>query len=148
MSTAPPAPAPGQRGSGAAAKQALPAVASPARRLARSRLVTMLRRVRNSPAQPVMFVLCVGNARGSVFLAPKVTPSHRVQLRSFMGNDSGLRFHTGRCVFENGAYTFVGPTVTSSLRAKVEKGLNELTGMKWRVRLRSGVVADGADPET
>ncbi len=137
------APASAKTAGGPAAK----GVATPQVKLAKARLVSALRKVRAASGPPIQFVLCIGNSKGVPYLGIKVTPSHRVQLRAFMGNDAGLRYHTGRCIWEGGAYTFVGRTVTSSLRAKVEKGMTELTGMKWRVRLRSGVVQDGGDED-
>lgn len=135
-----PANAAGPAGSAAQA----PPPGNPAiRKRVRTKAIEGLNAARMKPKRPTYFMLCVGNVSCLIYLAPNVGASHKNLLRSLMGKDTGLKYHRGRCIFEKGYYIFVGPTVALGMRAKVERGLLDLTGRKWKARMRREEVPDG-----
>ena len=107
----------------------------------RTKTLDGLKAARMSPRRPTYFMLCVGNARAVAYLAPVVGSSHKTMLRPLMGDDTGLKYHRGQCIYERGFYTFVGPTVAPGMRRKLEAGLFALTGRRFRTLLRRGEVA-------
>lgn len=98
--------------------------------------------VKNRPDRDVFFVVCAGN-RGCVpYLGPVAGASQKALLKTVMKGDTGLKFYFGRCVYEESCYTFVGPGLPSGLRKRLERGLLDLTGSTWRVRIRKGTIKD------
>ena len=59
-----------------------------------------------------------------------------------MGKDTGLKYHRGQCIYEQGCYTFVGPTVAPGMKRKLEVGLLALTGRRFRAMVRRGEVEE------
>jgi hypothetical protein len=102
----------------------------------RAKTIEGLKTVRMNPRRPIYFMLCVGNARAVPYLARVIGSSHKTMLRPLMGNDTGLKYHRGQCIFERGLYMFVGPTVAPGMRRKLEAGLLALTGRRFPARLR------------
>ena len=96
-----------------------------------------------SPSRPTYFMLCIGNKGAMAYLAPVVGSGHKTLLRPLMGKDTGLKYHRGQCVYENGYYTFVGPTVAAGMKRKLETGLLVLTGRRFRALVRRGVIQEG-----
>jgi hypothetical protein len=135
MATAPP-----PANSGAAPSAAAKKAPTPAQRRVRTKSIEGLKAARMRPARPTYFMLCVGNRKCVPYLAPIVGTSHRTLLRPLMAGDTGLKYHRGQCVYERGYWTFVGPTVSPGLRQKLERGLTDLTGQKYRVKLRRGEI--------
>ena len=112
------------------------------RKRVKSRTIDGLNAARMRPARPTYFMLCIGNKTACAYLGPKVASSTKTLLRGLMGSDTGLKYHRGQCIFEQGCYTFVGPTVVLGMRKKLETGLVDLTGRRWRARLRRGAVQE------
>jgi len=128
VATAPPnAPSPGN-----------PAI----RKRVKAKTIDGLNAARMKPARATYFMLCVGNKTCLAYLAPSVGASHKTLLRGLMGSDTGLKYHRGRCLYEKGSYTFVGPTVVTGMRKKLELGLISLTGRRWRAMVRRGPVPE------
>jgi hypothetical protein len=113
------------------------------RRRVRGKTIDGLNAARMKPARATFFMLCVGNKHCLAYLAPSVGPTHKTLLRGLMGTDTGLKYHRGRCIYEQGYYAFIGPTVVAGMRAKLERGLLDLTGRKWRARVRRGAIPEG-----
>ena len=86
--------------------------------------------------------LVQGGVGIAAYLAPVVSASHRTLLRPLMGKDTGLKYHRGQCIYEKGYYTFVGPTVATGMRRKIEMGLLSLTGRRFRALARRGAIAE------
>ncbi len=128
---------------GSAAAQPAPPGNPVIRKRVRTKAIEGLNAARMKPKRPTYFMLCVGNKSCLAYLAPNVGASHKNLLRGLMGKDTGLKYHRGRCIFEKGYYVFVGPTVALGMRAKVERGLFELTGRRWRARMRRDEIPDG-----
>jgi hypothetical protein len=101
-----------------------------------------LRAARLSPARPTYFMLCIGNKGAVAYLAPVVRSGHKTLLRPLMGKDTGLKYHRGQCIYEQGCYTFVGPTVAPGMKRKLEVGLLALTGRRFRAMVRRGEVEE------
>jgi len=112
------------------------------RRRVKAKTIEGLNAARMRPARPTYFMLCIGNKSCLAYMGPKVAASHKMLLRGLMGADTGLKYHRGQCVFEKGCYTFIGPTVALGMRKKLELGLAELTGRRWRAMLRREAVAE------
>ena len=90
-----------------------------------------------SPARPTYFMLCIGNKGAVAYLAPVVGSGHKTLLRPLMGKDTGLKYHRGQCIYEQGYYTFVGPTVAPGMKRKLEMGL-----LRFRALVRRGAVEE------
>jgi hypothetical protein len=144
---APPAPAraaPSGR-AGPAAPGALPALPPnlvTTHKRVRTKTLEGLKAARMKPSQPTFFMLCIGNVSSIAYLAPVVRSSHKTLLRPLMGKETGLKYHKGQCIFENGKYAFVGPTIVTGMRRKIEAGLLTLTGRQFRAIARRGEVAE------
>ena len=115
---------------------------TPALKRVRSKTIDGLNASRMRPSRATYFMICVGNKGCVAYLAPAVANSHKALLRGLMADDTGLKYHRGQCIFEEGCYTFVGPTLALGMRRKIELGLIELTGRRWRLKVRRGVVDD------
>ena len=116
-------------------------VASAQKRV-RTKTLEGLKAARMSPSRPTYFMLCVGNKSAMAYLAPVVGSGHRTLLRPLMGKDTGLKYHRGQCIYENGYYTFIGPTVAAGMRRKLETGLLSLTGRRFRALVRRGAIQE------
>ena len=114
----------------------------PIRRTVRAKTIAGLNAARMRPARPTYFMLCIGNKTCLAYMGPKVAASHKTLLRGLMGADTGLKYHRGKCVFEKGCYTFIGPTVALGMRKRLELGLAEQTGRRWRAMLRREAVPE------
>jgi hypothetical protein len=112
------------------------------RKRVRAKTIEGLNAARMRPARPTYFMLCIGNKGSLAYMGPKVAASHKALLRGLMGADTGLKYHRGQCIYERGCYTFVGPTVASGMRKKLELGLNELTGRRWRTLVRRAAIQE------
>jgi hypothetical protein len=127
---APPAPAP-----------VAPAVADAQKRV-KTKTLEGLKSARMRPWQPTYFMLCIGNKGAVPYLAPVIRSGHKSLIRPLMGKDTGLKYHRGQCIYENGCYTFVGPTVVAGMKRKLEAGLLVLTGRRFRTMVRRGDVEE------
>jgi len=101
-----------------------------------------LKRARMTPSRPTYFMLCIGNKSAVAYLAPAVGAGHKTLLRPLMGKDTGLKYHRGQCIYEKGYYTFVGPTVATGMKRKIEMGLLALTGRRFRALARRGAIEE------
>ena len=101
-----------------------------------------LKAARMSPSRPTYFMLCIGNKGAVAYLAPVVGSGHKTLLRPLMGKETGLKYHKGQCIFENGKYAFIGPTIVTGMRRKIDAGLLSLTGRRFRAIARRGEVAE------
>jgi len=101
-----------------------------------------LKAARMKPMRPTYFMLCIGNKSAIAYLAPVVGPSHKTLLRPLMGKDTGLKYHRGQCIYEKGYYAFVGPTVATGMKRKIEMGLLALTGRRFRATARRGAIQE------
>ena len=108
----------------------------------RTKTLEGLKAARMSPARPTYFMLCIGNKGAVAYLAPVVGSGHKTLLRPLMGKDTGLKYHRGQCIYEQGYYTFVGPTVAPGMKRKLEMGLLTLTGRRFRALVRRGAVEE------
>jgi len=108
----------------------------------RTKTLEGLKAARMSPARPTYFMLCIGNKGAVAYLAPVVGSGHKTLLRPLMGKDTGLKYHLGQCIYEQGYYTFVGPTVAPGMKRKLEMGLLTLTGRRFRALVRRGAVEE------
>ncbi len=95
-----------------------------------------------TPSRPTYFMLCIGNKSAMAYLAPAVGSGHKTLLRPLMGKDTGLKYHRGQCIYEKGYYTFVGPTVATGMKRKIEMGLLALTGRRFRTLARRGAIQE------
>jgi hypothetical protein len=111
----------------------------------KAKVIEMLRIVKNHPEREVKFVVCVGNQHCLPFLGLVVGATQKTLLKTVMKGDTGLKYYYGRCVYEESCYTFVGLALPSALRKRLERGLLDLTGSMWRVRVRSGTIKDAAE---
>ena len=108
----------------------------------RTKTLEGLKAARMKPTQPTYFMLCIGNVSSIAYLAPVVRSSHKTLLRPLMGKETGLKYHKGQCIFESGKYAFVGPTIVTGMRRKIEAGLLALTGRPYRAIARRGEVEE------
>jgi hypothetical protein len=116
----------------------------------KAKVLEMFRIVKNHPEREVKFVVCVGNLNCLPYLGLVVGVTQKTLLKTVMKGDTGLKYFYGRCVYEESCYTFVGLAMPSGLRKRLERGLLDLTGSMWRVRVRSGTIKDndeGGDDE-
>ena len=118
-----------------------PTVASAQKRV-KTKTLEGLKAARMRPSKPTYFMLCIGNVGAVAYLAPVVRSGHKTLLRPLMGKDTGLKYHRGQCIYENGCYTFVGPTVVAGMKRKLEMGLLALTGRRFRAVVRRGAVEE------
>lgn len=104
----------------------------------KARLVEGFRAAKSRPTRPTHFMVCVGNRTCMAFVGPRVGSSQKTILRQMMGKDSGLKYHSGRCVFDQGCYTFVGLTIPPGIRVRLERALFLQTNTRYRVKIRKG----------
>lgn len=133
--------APGGRGAPVAGAAPTGNVASTLKRV-KTKTLDGLKAARMKPMRPTYFMLCIGNKGAMAYLAPVVGPSHKTLLRPLMGKDTGLKYHRGQCIYEKGYFTFVGPTVATGMKRKIEMGLLALTGRRFRALARRGPIQE------
>lgn len=111
---------------------------SPERKLVLSRVLAGLRAAKNAqPGAPaVQCLIALGNKRCLAYLSNSVGASHRKLLTDLMPDDSGFKFFTGECRWENKAHTFIGDSMPGGLAKKLQQGLFELTKLRVKVRVR------------
>lgn len=107
---------------------------TPERRRIRSRVIAQFRLVKNRPDVKVMFLLCLGHRSCAPYLGQSAGDTFKPLLAKVLKGDTGLKYFRGECVWEDGGYTFVGPRMTATIARRLERGLLELTGTRWRVR--------------
>lgn len=107
---------------------------TPERRRVRARVIDQFRLVKNRPDVKVMFLLCVGHRSCAPYLGPSAADSLKPLLAKVLQGDTGLKYFRGECIWEESAYTFVGPRMSKTIARRIEDGLLELTGTRWRVR--------------
>lgn len=108
----------------------------------KAKVLEMFRIVKNHPEREVKFVVCNGNQGCLPYLGLVVGVTQKTLLKTVMTGDTGLKYFYGRCIYEESCYTFVGLALPSGLRKRLERGLLDLTGSMWRVRVRSGTIKD------
>lgn len=109
---------------------------SPERRRVRARVIDQFRIVKNRPDRKVLFLLCLGHNSCAPYLGATISDAQKPLLTKVLKGDTGFRFFRGECVWEDGGYTFVGPRLSTSLARRIEIGLLDLTGTRWRIRAR------------
>lgn len=107
-----------------------------AKRLA-TRIIDQFRIVKNRPDREVNYLLCLGRERGSAFLGPTASDSNKPLLTKAIDDDTGFKFYKGRCKWEEGSYTFVGPAMSKTIARRIEEAVRELTGTRYRIRART-----------
>jgi len=108
----------------------------------KTKVIEGLRIVKNRPDHEIVFVVCAGNRECLPYLGPVAGATQKALLKTVLKGDTGLKFYFGRCIYEESSYTFVGLALPSALRKRIERGLFDLTGSAWRVRVRSGTVKE------
>ena len=101
-------------------------------------------------APPMQFVAAVTGTTSRVFLAKAVGPAHRPVLAPLLAGQGLLKYVIGECRFEKNAYTFVTDDQPSGLQKKLVLGLFELTGQRFKVRLRDHagkIVSEATDDD-
>jgi hypothetical protein len=111
---------------------------TPERRRLRTRVIDMFRIVKNRSDRRVMFLLCVGHTRCVPYMAPAISDAQKPLLTKVLRGDTGLKFFRGECIWEDGGYTFVGTRLSNTIARRIERGLLELTGVRYRIRAREG----------
>jgi hypothetical protein len=109
---------------------------SPERRRLTTRVVDQFRLVKNRPDVKVVFLLCIGRETAAPYLGPSASDSHKPLLTKALKGDTGFKFYRGECIWEEGAYTFVGRNLSSTLARRIERGIVDLTGTRYRIRAR------------
>jgi hypothetical protein len=122
----------------AAAKQASDAKPedTPERRRVRARVIDQFRIVKNRSDRKVMFLLCIGHKSCAPYLGPTVSDAQKPLLAKVLKGDTGFKYFRGECIWEDGGYTFVGSRLSGSHARRIERGLFDLTGTRWRIRAR------------
>lgn len=112
------------------------------RKIAMPRVLSAMRVVkRNQPgAKAIQFMIVEGNKHAVAYMGVSVSPGHRKRLIEILKErgDTTFKSFRGEAIWEAKAYTFVGETVPTGagLAKKLKEGLDDLTGIKYRVRLR------------
>lgn len=109
---------------------------SPERRRVRARVIDQFRIVKNRPDRKVLFLLCLGHNSCAAYLGATVSDAQKPLLTKVLKGDTGFKFFRGECIWEDGGYTFVGSRLSTSHARRIERGLLELTGTRWRIRAR------------
>src|SRR5207248_1408623 len=90
------------------------------------------------------FMACIAGDTCAVLVARKVGSATKQVLADIAGGGSGGKFVKGECIFEKSAHTFVLEIVPGGLARKLAKALLTVTGLKYKVRVRS---TDGSTEE-
>lgn len=112
----------------------------------KGRVVDKFRLVKMRPDQKVCYLLCVGHRSAAAWLAPSVNDSMKPFLVKALKGDTGFKFYRGEVVWENSLYTFVGARMTKTLARRIENGLMEIIGTRYRIGAREGQAARAAAP--
>lgn len=107
---------------------------SPERRRVRARVIDQFRIVKNRPDRKVMFLLCLGHKSCAPYLGATASDAQKPLLAKVLKGDTGFKYFRGQCIWEEGGYTFVGSRLSASLARRIERGLFDLTGTRWRIR--------------
>jgi hypothetical protein len=111
---------------------------TPERRRVRTRMLDQLRIVKQRPDRKVYFLLCVGHASSVAYLhSSPVSDAQKPLLTKVMQGDRGLKWYRGECRWEEGAVTFVGSNLSSTLGRRIQSGANELAGGSVGYRIRA-----------
>ncbi|GEM_PF-2741250 len=105
----------------------------------RNRVVSAMKIVKaaKAGAKPMLFMIGMGKTHVMPYMWYSVGGSHRTMLTRLMPGESGIKFFKGECIWEEKAFTFIGETIpTGGFAKKLQKGLQELTNIKYRVRSR------------
>lgn len=109
---------------------------SPERRRLATRLIDQFRIVKNREDRVVHYLLCLGHESGAAFLGPSASDSQKPLLKKALDGDTGFKFYRGKCVWEEGSYTFVGAAMSKTIARRIEDAVRELTGTRYRIRAR------------
>ena len=109
---------------------------SPERRRLTTRVLDQFRIVKNRPDRKVLFLLCIGRETAAPYLGPSASDSNKPLLTKALKGDTGFKFFRGECIWEDGSYTFVGRNLSSTLARRIERGIVDLTGTRFRIRAR------------
>jgi hypothetical protein len=111
---------------------------TPERRRVRARMKDQMRIVKHRTDRKVYFLLCVGHKSSAAWLHPSpVTDAQKPLLTKVLQGDSGFKWYRGQCVWEEGAVTFVGTNLSSSLARRIQTGADELAGGSVGYRIRA-----------
>ncbi len=88
------------------------------------------------PGKQLKFLAYVAGGATSVIVAKRVGGSTR-KLAAKLAGVSGGKYHSGDCIYEKNAYTFVLDQPPGGFAHKVSVALQEETGQKYKVRVRS-----------
>lgn len=112
-------------------------VDSPERRRIATRIIDQFRIVKNRPDRKVEYLLCLGRESGAPYLGTSASDSNKPLLIKALDGDTGFKFFRGECIWEDGSYTFVGPAMSKTIARRIEDGVRELTGTRYRIRART-----------
>lgn len=107
---------------------------TPERRRIRARVIDQFRIVKNRPDRQVLFLLCMGHETCAPYLGPTISDAQKPLLTKVLRGDTGFKFFRGECIWEEGGYTFVGNRLSAAHARRIERGLFDLTGTRYRVR--------------
>lgn len=107
---------------------------TPERRRIRARVIDQFRIVKNRPDRKVLFLLCMGHGSCAPYLGPTISDAQKPLLTKVLRGDTGFKFFRGECIWEEGGYTFVGNRLSASHARRIELGLFDLTGTRFRIR--------------
>src|SRR5262249_8527227 len=87
------------------------------------------------------FMACLAGKSCAVIVARKVGMATKPVLTEIAGGPNSPKFIQGECIFEKNAHTFVLEKVLGGLAKKLAVALQNESGQKYKVRVRS---ADGS----
>lgn len=117
---------------------------TPERRRVRARVIDQFRIVKNRPDRKVLFLLCIGHNSCAPYLAATISDAQKPLLTKVLRGDTGFKFFRGECIWEDGGYTFIGNRLSATHARRIERGLLDLTGTRYRIRAREGSVSASA----
>jgi predicted acylesterase/phospholipase RssA len=89
------------------------------------------------PKPQLNFMAYLAAKACAVIVSRKVGGATKKLLTEIADDASGGKFHSGECIFEKNAHTFVLEIVPSGLAKKLAAALFSETGQKYKVRVRS-----------
>jgi hypothetical protein len=106
----------------------------------KARVLAGLKLAMKPDAEPVPFMLGIGQKGCIVSMGRSVSASEKNVLMKLMTDDSGVKYHLGICTFEKKGqvFTFEGDSLPAGagLGKKLQKGLQLQVAKKLRVRVR------------
>jgi len=104
---------------------------------------------KGEPKAQLQFMAYVAGKNCSVIVARKVGSATKKLLPDIAGVPSGGKFVQGECIFEKNSHTFVVELVPAGLAKRLAGALQNQTGQKCKVRVRSidGSVESDSDTE-